>query len=353
MVDCCGYRFCRDCITPIANYNKKCPLCNCTFSSIIHDKLLQRTLNEKLVYCTHKDAGCDWTGNLVTLDHHLNAMPVSSEKRMEGCSVQSLKCSHCDKAFKRCDVLDHEFKCPCRPITCKYCEVFSAPETELEAHWKDCESYPVECENKCGMIIRRDHIGDHLKDYCPLEVIKCEYSYAGCDVTVPREKMTAHMEEAAKDHLQLVSKKLSKREEELKELAQVRSKLELAQREIMQRDNDLEKERASKDNQDKMLNIFKRLCHLRDADGDPDRQVLITNISFLEQEHVLKSLFGQFGRIRRIEVYATAWSGAQRMAVVEYENSSSLHNLFYRYNTRGITLRKVSLNCTHLSYTDV
>lgn len=347
MVDCCGYRFCKDCIMPIATYQKKCPLCNCTFSSVIHDKLLQRTLNEKLVYCTHKDANCDWTGELVALDQHLNAMPDSLEKRMEGCLIQSLRCSYCVKTFKRCDILDHELKCPHRPITCIHCEAFSAPEPELEEHWKECESYPVQYKNKCGEIIKREEMGEHLSDHCPLEVIKCEYSYAGCGMTLPRKEMTAHIDEAAKNHLQLVTKRLTKQEEKLKELADVCRRLELVQRESMQKDVDLEKERARKDNQDKIINLFKRLCNLRDADGDPDKQVLITNISYWEQEHVLKSLFGQFDRIRRIEVYA--WSG--RMAVVEYEENSSIDSLFYQYNTRGIKLHKVSLDCTRLSYT--
>ena len=349
MVDCCGYRFCKDCIIPIATYNKKCPLCNCTFSSVIHDKLLHRTLNEKLVYCTHKDGGCDWTGTLFALDQHLNAMPDSLEKRMEGCSVQTLRCNHCGDDFKRYNLLEHELNCPRRPIICIHCEVFSSPEAELEEHWKDCESFPVQCENKCGCTVKREKMGEHLNDYCPLEVVKCEYFYAGCDVTLPRKEMTAHVDNAAKDHLHLVTKKLTRQEEELKELAQIRRRFELVQRELMQKDADLEKERAQNDNQNKMMNLFKRLCDLRDADGDPNKQVLVTNIDFCEQEHVLKSLFGQFGRIRRIETYTMSWSG--RVAVVEYVENSSVNNLFCKYNTAGVKLRKVSLNCARLSYT--
>ena len=93
MVDCCGYRFCKGCIMPIyLKLARKCPLCNCTFSTVVPDKLLLRTLNERLVYCMHKEAGCDWTGKLIDPDQHLNAMP-DLEKRMEGCSIQILKCS--------------------------------------------------------------------------------------------------------------------------------------------------------------------------------------------------------------------------------------------------------------------
>ena len=163
---------------------RKCPLCNCTFSTVVPDKLLLRTLNDKSVYCTHNDAGCDWTGKLINLDQHLNAMP-DSEKRMEGCSVQTIKCSYCDDSFKRSDMFEHELKCPRRPITCIHCETFSAPEAELEDHWKECKGYPVQCENKCGETIKREKMAEHLKEHCPLTVVKCEYSYAGCDVTLP------------------------------------------------------------------------------------------------------------------------------------------------------------------------
>ena len=90
-VDCCCYRFCRTCIEPLIP-NKRCPLCNCRFTVVIADKLLQRTLNQKQVYCTHKTSGCEWTGELVDQDKHLNAKP-GREKRLQGCPTQKIKCS--------------------------------------------------------------------------------------------------------------------------------------------------------------------------------------------------------------------------------------------------------------------
>ena len=330
-------------------YTRKCPLCNCTFSTVIIDKLLQRTLNERLVYCTHKDTGCDWTGKLVTFDQHLNATP-DSEKRMEGCSIQTFKCSYCDDMFKRGDMLDHESKCPRRPITCKHCEMFSAPEAELEEHWKECKGYPVQCENKCGETVKREKMAEHLKDHCPLTVIKCEYSYTGCSVTLPRKEMAAHMDEAAKGHLQLVTKKLTKQEELLAELAPLRTKLELIQKELTQKDVDAKQEIARKDDQlalkDKTINLLKRLCDIRDDEGDSDSQVLVSNFGMFEAEHVIKSLFGQFGRVEHIEFYPYS-----SLAVVEFEETSSVDLLFERYNTTGIKLRKVKLDCIRLSYT--
>ena len=71
------------------------------------------------------------------------------------------------------DMLDLKSKCPHRPITCKHCETFSAPEAKLEEHWKEYKGYPVQCENKCGETVKREKMVEHLKDHCPLTVIKC------------------------------------------------------------------------------------------------------------------------------------------------------------------------------------
>ena len=73
LVDCCGNSFCRTCIEPIKSDNKPCPLCNVQFTTCIPDKRLQRTLNELHVYCCHKEAGCEWVGELGRLPQHLNA----------------------------------------------------------------------------------------------------------------------------------------------------------------------------------------------------------------------------------------------------------------------------------------
>ena len=188
----------------------------------------------------------------------------------------------------------------------------------------------------------------HLKDHCPLTMITCEYSYAGCDVTLPRKEIPDHMDKAAKDHLQLVTKMLTKKEEDLKELSSIQTRLDVVQKELAQKDVDTKQEIARKDDQlalqAKAIDLLKQLCDLRDDEGVPGNQVLVSNFGTFETEHVIKSLFGQFGRIENIELYP--WS---YMAVVEFEDSLSVDLLFARYNTAGIKLRKVKLNCIRLS----
>ena len=99
MVDCCGYRFCKACIEPLRD-TKRCPLCNCKFTTVILDKLLRRMVNQKLVYCANKEEGCEWIGELCTFDKHINAQPEPDK----GCSIQKLKCEHCRALFRRHEI---------------------------------------------------------------------------------------------------------------------------------------------------------------------------------------------------------------------------------------------------------
>ena len=75
--------------------NKPCPLCNVQFTTCIHDKRLQRTLNELQVYCCH-EAGCEWVGELSNLPQHFNTElePDAILKRLTGCLFVSIDCTY-------------------------------------------------------------------------------------------------------------------------------------------------------------------------------------------------------------------------------------------------------------------
>jgi hypothetical protein len=152
--------------------------------------------------------------------------------------------------------------------------------------------------------------------------------------------MAAHKDQAAKDHLQLVTKKLTKQEEELKELVSLREKLDLVQKELSQKDVDTRQEITCKE---KAINSLKRLCDARDSEGVSDNQVLVSNFGVVEAEHIFKSLFGNFGRVQRIEFYPL-----RNIAVIQFEETYSVERLFVRYNTTGITLRNIKLDCIRL-----
>ena len=93
MVGCCGYRFCRACIQPIQQSTSVCPLCKLSFSSL-PDKQLERILNDKLVYCSFKEDGCEWKDKLRALEEHLKT-----------CGFKAVPCSYCSSLFQRLAII--------------------------------------------------------------------------------------------------------------------------------------------------------------------------------------------------------------------------------------------------------
>ena len=227
LVDCCGNSFCRTCIEPIKSDNKPCPLCNVQFTTCIHDKRLQRTLNELQVYCCHKVAGCEWVGELGSLPQHLNVKPQDEGDRLSGCQLTSMTCAFCSDDIQRMDLKEHEEnKCSKRPYSCEYCEDYESAFQDVTAnHWPVCSSRPVPCPNECGASPKLGSLHDHIENECPLQIIDCAFKYSGCIERMPRQDMPNHITQSLALHMSLQAtshqqelKKLNSRISELVEL---------------------------------------------------------------------------------------------------------------------------------------
>ena len=152
--------FCRTCIK---SDKKPCPLCNVQFTTCIPDKRLKRTLNELQVHCCHKEAGCEWVGELGSLPQHLNLNPQTESNILSGCQLASITCTFCGDDIQRKDLKEHEDdKCSERPYSCEYCENFiSTFEDVTTNHWPVCPSRPVPCRNECGASPKLGSLDDH------------------------------------------------------------------------------------------------------------------------------------------------------------------------------------------------
>ena len=107
LVNCCGTSFYQSCINPIQDSNR-CPVCNDQFTTCIPDKRLQRTLNEMKVYCSNKEFGCEWIGELGSLTQHLNTESETSDQVFEVfCLFTSVGCSFCGEIFQWKDLGKH------------------------------------------------------------------------------------------------------------------------------------------------------------------------------------------------------------------------------------------------------
>ena len=206
LVDCCGIRFCRTCIDPIQSQGKQCPLCSQSFATSVRDKQLQRTLSSLQVLCSHKEAGCDWMGELGSLPQHLNVNCEDEvSARLSGCAFGQLQCIHCKEAIKRPNITKHETdQCLERPYSCDYCHEYSSTCKDVtDNHWPICPSRSIPCPNECGKYPLHKDVEIHLANECPLAVVECSFNYAGCKVKIPRQDMAAHIAESLANHMSL------------------------------------------------------------------------------------------------------------------------------------------------------
>ena len=195
--DCCGYAFCRVCIEQVKADNNPCPCCKAETFDKFEDKRLKRTLYEFKVYCTNKEQGCQWIGELKELENHVNSNP-SQEKQLEGCKFTEVKCTYCSKLVKRFSAQVHqEEQCPRRPFSCEYCNDFDSNYEDVTTnHWLECGCYPVQCTNSCGKTTEQQHLKVHISDHCPLTVINREFSHVGCEAKFPRKDILIHLRDS-------------------------------------------------------------------------------------------------------------------------------------------------------------
>ena len=218
LIDCCGNSFCKTCIEPVKSDSKPCPLCNVQFTNSMPDKRLQRTLNELQVYCCHKEAGCEWVGELGSLPQHLNLKPQDEGDRLSGCQLVSIECTFCgDGDIQRKDLKEHEEgKCSKRPYSCEYCEDYESTFEDITTnHWPVCPSLPVPCPNECGASPKLGSLDNHVENECPLQLVDCAFKCAGCNERLPRKDIPDHITQSLALHMSLLA---TSHQQELKKL---------------------------------------------------------------------------------------------------------------------------------------
>lgn len=200
---CCGEHFCEACIGHLIEEGKDCPSCGLDEFSYFADKRVQKKLMALDVRCTMKDRGCEWTGKLEHLDSHLEA-------RSGDCMYVDVPCPNkCGDLVRKDELANHlSTSCTEREYGCKYCNFRATYRVIVENHVPECPRYPVPCPNGCRvMTMEQRELKDHLK-LCPLEEVDCEFSHTGCNVTLVREDMDKHMAENTQRHLVLMNRAL-------------------------------------------------------------------------------------------------------------------------------------------------
>ena len=232
-VTCCGYAFCQACIEKVKQENKPCPCCNLDDFDKFEDKRLKRSLYEFKVYCTNKQQGCDWVGELGELDSHFNSNPVQ-QKLLVGCKFLQIKCQNCADLILRSSMQTHQrTECPKRQFRCNYCNKYESTYDDISLnHWSVCDYYTVPCSNNCGKTIERQNLKSHIANQCPLTTVDCNYKHVGCEEQVLRKDMPVHLTENVIQHgslqaesLKQVISQLNQLKEENKQLKEQVAKL--------------------------------------------------------------------------------------------------------------------------------
>ena len=166
------------------------------------------------VKCPFTSHGCLWTGELNARAAHL----------AESCKYIQAKCKFgCGEKLETSELAEHlEYFCPNRPVTCPHCSERGKQDFISGKHKDECHELPVDCPNNCGISeIKRKHLKQHLQE-CQLEIIECDYSYAGCIVKTKRQDMSDHYQKNLQLHMDLLTKffaaELQEKENRLKKL---------------------------------------------------------------------------------------------------------------------------------------
>ena len=140
-----------------------------------------------LVYCTNKDKGCDWQGEVNDITGHLGNSDT------DGCQFEEVKCiNDCGLMLQRQNLSSHvDYECPYRDVHCTYCNIVGQYQFIMNQHADQCTEAPLPSNAGCGVvsILRGDM--KVQKTTCPFEEIECPND---CGVTLQEQYMASHVE---------------------------------------------------------------------------------------------------------------------------------------------------------------
>lgn len=167
-----GLRVCKACFAEIKSFSGgTCSKCGVSSSGAYYpDKAVQREVLSLLVFCSHKQHGCQWQGPIKQWESHCSQ-----------CSYKASPCPNegCSDMLPPNELELHLQECQYRLIPCQYCAT-KVLYSGLQSHSSVCLEVPITCEEKrCGATVIRKHLAEHSSFQC--QVVTCP-----CSVKVDR-----------------------------------------------------------------------------------------------------------------------------------------------------------------------
>ena len=228
---CCGLLFCKSCLdrnkAATNGTTSACSIVTCKEKFIIFPQTeADREIKRLQVYCTNKEKGCEWQGELNDINNHL----IISD----GCQFEGARCpNECGKMIERRYLASHmETECICCKVNCQYCNCRGEHHFIEGQHKEECLKFPQPCPNNCEVgSVPREDMEAHRKE-CPLEMIQCGYHNVGCEVKLTRKDMERHRKEKIEDHLIMATDKLSRINDIHNELTGTKNELSITKTEL-------------------------------------------------------------------------------------------------------------------------
>ncbi|XP_065918820.1 TNF receptor-associated factor 4-like [Dysidea avara] len=184
---CCGHTFCKSCLDgakKATTISDACPICRNEEFATMPNKQADRTVRSLHVFCTNKEKGCDWQGEVNNIVSHVT--------KSDGCQFEEVICTNgCGMCVQRQYLSSHvEDECVCCMVDCQYCHITGEHQFIEGEHKDQCPKFPIACPNKCEIDnIPREDIDEHRK-MCPLEEVTCPND---CETTLQRQYIHTHI----------------------------------------------------------------------------------------------------------------------------------------------------------------
>jgi TNF receptor-associated factor 4 len=178
-----------------------------------HNTTGERDILSLKARCDNTANGCEWVGELRSLDEHL----ASCGFTLLSCPN---KCCDGDKVVQllRKDVQRHiQKECPRRQYQCPHCQEAGEYRERTTKHLEECPMREVPCPKRgCKRRIAQCELINHKKK-CLFEIVPCKYTNIGCKIEALRKNMAEH-EEDTQQHLHLAINRVREQESMLAHL---------------------------------------------------------------------------------------------------------------------------------------
>ena len=168
----------------------ECEHCNNEFKSC--------ELHAHLDVCPKMEVSCELKcGKIMCREDMTQHLKQECDLMVEMCKLG------CGKEMTRNELGIHvKYKCLQRVIVCAHC-LKDFKYCDMSAHLDVCPKMEVFCELKCGVVMCREIMTQHLEVDCPEKAIECLYAKYKCVGLIKRKDMSKHLEERRMEHLEL------------------------------------------------------------------------------------------------------------------------------------------------------